>query len=146
MKLRMMMIALALLLPLTASATHWEAVTLAPDCEGWSLDAEIYWRSGVYEGEVSYVIELLDGDSNVLETQQWTGTVTREMNPQTYSFDGEWTVVAPAGNYVASFSVRIVAPYGDGLVDDFTEEGSEAFSCGTVANEATTWSAVKALY
>ena len=146
MKLRMLMITLALLLPLTASATHLNWVDVEVGCEGWMLDAEITWRTGIYEGELTYVIELLDAENNLLETQQWTGTVTRDTNPQSYMFSGDWTVTAPAGDYTVDYSVRIYAPWGDGQIDDETIEGSTGFSCGTVGTQATTWSAVKALF
>ena len=148
MNLRMLMITLALLLPLTASAnTQLNWVEVDAGCEGWVLDAEVTWRGGVYEGELTYVIELLDSENNVLETQNWTGTFYRGTgNPVDYTFSGAWTVNAPNGDYMVEYSVQIYAPYGDGEVDDDTIEGSTGFSCGTVSTQSTTWSAVKALF
>jgi hypothetical protein len=142
----MLMITLALMLPLTASATHLNWVELDAGCEGWSLDAEVYWRSSVYEGELTYVVEVFDAEDNLLETLEWTGTVTRDTRTQVYTFGGDWTFNAPPGDYMVDYSVQIYAPYGDGEVDDDTIEGSTGFSCGTVSTQSTTWSAVKALF
>lgn len=144
MTLRMLTLILALLLPLAASATHFTTVTAEADCQGWSIDAEIYWRPDVFEGELSYVVELLDADDNVLETQQWTGLLTRVDNPEATALAGAWATEDLSGIYHMTYELVILAPIEGGLPDHAT--GSSEFSCNLVATEARSWSALKALY
>lgn len=144
MTLRMLTLILALLLPLAASATHFTTVTAEADCQGWSIDAEIYWRPDVFEGELSYVVELRDGDDNVLETQQWVGPLTRVDNPEATILAGDWATEGLSGIYRMTYDLVILAPVEGGLPDHAI--GSAEFSCNLVATQATTWSALKAQY
>ena len=141
---RMMTLVVALLLPLAASATHFTTVTAEADCQGWSIDAEIFWRSDVFEGELSYVVELRDDDDNLLETQQWTGLISRVDNPEATTLDGAWDTGEMGDIYRMTYDLVILAPVDDGIPEHAT--GSTEFACDLVATEPTSWSAVKALY
>lgn len=144
MTLRMMTLCVALLLPLAASATHFTTVTAEADCQGWNIDAEISWRADVFEGELSYVVELRDAEDNVLETQQWTGLISRVDNPEITTMDGAWDTEQLGDVYLMTYELVILAPVDDGIPEHAT--GSIEFACDLVATESMSWSTVKALY
>lgn len=146
MKLKLLMLACIVLVPLVAGATHFEDVQVAGDCDGWELATGVYWRPDLSEGELSYAIRLVDAEGNILETQMWTGVIYRSENPEVYSFNGQWEI-EPAGDELSvQFAVQIVTDTDLGNIDDLTEGNSETFACNAVAAEAQSWSTVKELY
>jgi hypothetical protein len=139
------LIAVAILIPVSASATHFDDVTFYGDCDGWLAEIGVTWRSTATGGEFTYLVELLDADENVLETQQATETLAIEPNPATYEFSGEWTAIGDPGDYAIRWSIMLVAPY-DGGVDEEMLDGLTGFACGSVASESTSWTAIKSLW
>ncbi len=137
-----------LMLPVAASATHLVSVTGEGDCNGWVAETVVHWRTGINEGNLDYVVTIADAEGNVLETITWAGIVSREDGAcyrQFYQFAGEWSIFAPAGDYVASGVFHLSAPWSGG-VEESTVEFSEDFFCGSVPTTDTSWSVVKDLY
>ncbi len=142
----MMVVGLGLFLPAVAGATDFTEITASGNCSTWNLDVGINWRNGVTQGDLDYTVSLLAGDGTVLETQTWSGTITHETNPQVYSFEGTWTGFDPEGDFRLGYSVHIVAPYGEELVDEWTRSGTATIVCESNPVESFTWSSVKALF
>lgn len=147
--LKMLVLALVAvaMVPGLASATHFDTVGVTGDCGGWTAQLGVMWRSDVYNGNLDYLIQLMDGNT-VLESFVWSGPLVRNPgDPQlvTYTFSGPW-----AGNYSsgAPYTItgdfHIVAPWTGGI-DDETMSVSAGFQC-TVAAESTTWGTIKSLY
>jgi len=147
MKMYSIIAAAFLLIPSLAMATHITSLTPGADCEGWGVEMVVQWRTGVYEGDLDYVIQLQDLDGNVLEEVTWAGMISRGMDDpsiQTYAFSGDWEGMFEAPSYNVWGSFHLVAPF-DGGVDEDTMDFTVEMDC-TVATEGETWSTVKSLY
>lgn len=148
-KLRMTALVLATmaLLPAIASATHFTDIVVGADCEGWWAQAEVYWRSSSFVGDLNYSIGLVDEDATILEQIDWAGQISRELDdPQfmVYNFAGSWSGTFNGPHFGVVSMFHLVAPW-DGGVDDETANYTTEFDC-TVATENSTWSTIKALY
>ena len=118
-------VALVMLLPGLAMATHIEVCSGTADCTGWSYSMEIVWRTGITEGELDYSIVLTDEAGTEVERVDWAGPILSGGRIDTQTFDGLWSGEL-CGTYTATMSFHIVAPTGAG---DQTEETS----CDVVA-------------
>jgi hypothetical protein len=138
----------AIMAPGIASATHLVRVDGFGDCDGWFLGFQIHFRSTVFEVNAEYLVELVDGEDNLLESFSWSGVLTRPpLGPQAqfFTYVGEWTVFAPAGSYFVRGWVAFSAPW-EGGVDEGSLGFESALACATVATEEQTWSAIKELF
>lgn len=132
--------------PGIASATHFNVIEMHGDCQGWTAQVEINWRSDVYTGTLDYTILLLDGNT-VLEQHTWSGVVSRNPgDPQDmhYTFQGPWSAAHSGFQFTVQGDFHIVAPWTGGI-DDQTATDSTVFQC-SVAAENATWSTIKSLY
>ena len=140
--------AFVLLLPMIASATHITSLAPDADCAGWTVDVTVRYRSTAFEADLVMEVLLTDEDFNVLETQNLDDHLVRaqsDYQTQMYSYAGDWTVFAPAGEYHMIITVSVEAPYPGGV--DFQELTlDQMFLCNVVPTESNTWSAVKDLY
>jgi hypothetical protein len=146
--LKMMALALLALavVPGVASATHFNEVAVWGDCQGWTAQVEINWRTGIYSGNVDYTIRLMDGNT-VLEEHSWAGILGRNLgDPQdiTYTFQGPWSGAHSGVLFTITGVFHVVSPW-DGGIDDQTVSYSADFQCA-VASESSTWSTIKSLY
>jgi hypothetical protein len=136
-----------LLLPSLAMATHFEGLSGSADCEGWSAEVTVQWRTGIYEGTLDYTIQLQDAEGAVLEEVIWSGPFTRGAeDPVTviYEFSGTWEEPLDQSDLVLYEAFSIDAPWDEGVDVDTTELTTEV-SCNVPVDE-TSWSAVKSLY
>jgi hypothetical protein len=134
------------LVPGVALATHFNEVSVMADCEGWTATVNVTWRTGIYGGDLDFVIRLLDGDT-VLEEYSWAGPLTRALDDpaiMTYTFQGNWAGQFPGPTFGISGAFHLVAPWEQGI-DDVTASYNGEFAC-TVASETSTWSTIKTLY
>ena len=67
-------------LPGLAAATHFDEVIVVGDCEGWSAEVNVTWRTGIYTGDLNYSIRLVDQNANILEQIDWAGVIDREVS------------------------------------------------------------------
>jgi hypothetical protein len=140
-----LMIAAAILIPVSASATHMDDVTFIGNCEGWSSEVVVTWGSAV-GGELDWTVELLDADENVLETQEGVLPIEPTANPATYEFGSEWTASGGVGDYAIRWSVTFIKYWSGGQSAQETRDGLTDFSCGSVASESTSWTAIKKIW
>lgn len=145
-KMIMFAVLTALMVPAIASATHVNWVDLNGNCEGWTASFNVDWRENVYTADVTYSITLMSGDT-VLEQVNGTTVVTRPMDGPyniTYTISGPWTGTFSGAAFHIESQIHLVADW-NGTPEESTVTGESNFSC-TVANEAQTWSTIKALY
>ena len=150
-KLLMLVLVAAIMMPVAASALHFTYITPSADCYGWAADFGFRWRQfpeASYAGTVSFTITLEDSDGNVLDTFTWSDSITRP-DPsyfvQHYSFGDAWTVTEPAGVYFVHGEFSLEAPTPDGM-DANTTSFEMQFECETVPTQETSWSSVKSLF
>ena len=147
-KLIVVAVLAALLVPQVASATRLLDADGVGDCDGWTVTAEVRFRSTVFAADLEFTLDLLDVDMNVIETVTYSEVITRP-NPSgqvhVFQFGDEWTAFAPAGVYMVAGSVTVSAGWSGGF-EEHTLDIEGSFYCGFVPNEATTWSNVKGLY
>lgn len=135
------------LLPGLAAATHFDEVIVVGDCEGWSAEVNVTWRTGIYTGDLNYSIRLVDQNANILEQIDWAGVIDREVSDprqMVYNFSGTWSGTYSGPQFTVVGMFHLVAPYPGG-VDDDTANVTTTFEC-TVAAENATWSSIKTLY
>ena len=137
------------LVPAVASATNLYSLYTDSNCDGWSAELSIVYRSTLFEVDAWYTVVLSDKNGDELETIHWEGILDRpegSISYQTYHLYGEWSVFAPAGTYdvVISAGISFVDPWGQNVSQETTV--ADMFECDSVANEATTWSDLKSLY
>lgn len=137
------------LVPAAASATHFTGITGSGNCDGWELGVDVYYRVTTHEADVSYTLTLVDEDANVVETVDWSGTITRD-DPsdvdQHYDFSGSWETGELDGSYTIHAEFTLSATFGDGEIDEDSMSFEHGFLCESVATKALNWSAVKGLY
>jgi hypothetical protein len=117
-------------LPSLASAVYLDSVTGTADCNGWTADVEVTFRSGARWVELEYVVALLDATG--LEVERFEYAAEVDIPSQTtvvYSFADEWTTDLPDGLYTLNCEVVLLDIFPDGqnrFEDGFTTE----FTCG----------------
>lgn len=119
-----------LVLPSLASAVYLDSVTGTADCNGWTADVEVTFRSGARMVQLDYVVALLD--ANGLEMERFDYSAEVDIPSQStvvYSFDGAWTTDLPDGLFTMTCDVVLFDIFPDGqnrFEDGFTSE----FECG----------------
>jgi hypothetical protein len=147
LKMMLLLLATMAILPGIASATHITGVEVNADCDGWWAQLDVYWRTGIYTGDLDYTISLVDQDANILEQVSWAGPISRAVSDpraMSYTFSGSWSGTFQADQFSVTGMFHLVSPW-DGGVDDETVNASTVFEC-SVATENSTWSTIKALY
>ena len=148
MKVKIVALIAVLLIPAVSSATHITALDFTSDCNGWSADVTVRFRSTIYEFDADYTVTLVDSEGAEMEVQNWAGTLSREDGAyvvQSFQYGDDWSVNAPPGDYTVVISFHIYSPW-DGGVDEETWEVDDSFTCTVVPVEAHTFSSVKSLY
>ena len=144
-----LVILIVALVPAVASATHLTDVSADSDCLGWSVSVSIRFHSSLFSLDGWYTVILSDTDGNELETIHWEGILDRPdpSSPyQTYEFNGEWTVFAPAGTYNVDVVAGISFESSWGQNVSYEMATHDVFECDVVSSESTTWSGLKSLY
>ena len=119
-----------LVLPSLASAVYLDSVTGTADCNGWTADVEVTFRSGARWVELEYVVALLDATG--LEVERFEYAAEVDIPSQTtvvYSFADVWTTDLPDGPYTMNCEVVLFDIFPDGqnrFEDGFTAD----FVCG----------------
>jgi hypothetical protein len=141
--------AVAMLIPATASATHFFGYQRSADCNGWMTDFRVAFNSEIFEAQLDYTIVLKDSQGDVIETIEWSGMIGRDNpsnNVQMFNFGGDWSVVADPGFFVARGYFTLTAPTVDGGEEVDTFDWVYQFNCETVATEQVDWSSLKATF
>jgi len=128
----MMIIALTFILamPGLASAVYLDSVTGTADCNGWSADVEITFRSGARMVRLDYVVALFDESGLELERLEYSEPVDIPAQATVvYPFNGVWTVALPDGPYTMTGDFVLFDIFPDGS-NRFEDGFSAGFTCG----------------
>lgn len=124
-----------LVLPGLASAVYLDSVTGTADCNGWSADVEVTFRSGAMMVRLDYTVALFDESGMELERFEYSESV--EIPAQTtvvYSFGDVWTPDLPEGPYTMTGDFVLFDIFPDGR-NRFEDGFSADFTCGGTGDE-----------
>jgi hypothetical protein len=128
--LMIIVLAIALAMPGLASAVYLDSVTGTADCNGWSADVEVTFRSGAMIVRLDYVVALLDESGMELERFEYSESV--DIPTQTtvvYSFGDVWTADLPEGAYTMTGNFVLFDIFPDGR-NRFEDGFTAPFTCG----------------
>ena len=119
-----------LVMPGLASAVYLDSVTGTADCNGWSADAQVTFRSGARMVRMEYTVALWDEAGMEMERFEYSESVDiPDQTTVVYSFGDMWTTDLPDGAYnmTADFVLFDIFPDGSNRFEDgFTAD----FTCG----------------
>ncbi len=122
-----------LVMPGLASAVYLDSVTGTADCNGWSADAQVTFRSGARMVRLDYTVALWDEGGMEMERFEYSESVDiPDQVTVVYSFNDLWTADLPDGAYTmtADFVLFDIFPDGSNRFEDgFTAE----FTCGEIS-------------
>ena len=118
-----------LILPGLASATHFDAFDVTADCDGWAYNAEVYFRSTVYEVDVDYLVVLTDDMGAEVARFEGTTGVTRQEDRTVFLNNMDVWGVELCGTYNVFASIYLYSSYGEGLFDEDTMTFEDTFTC-----------------
>jgi hypothetical protein len=124
-----------LVMPGLASAVYLDSVAGTADCNGWSADVEVTFRSGARMVRLDYTVALWDEGGMEMERFEYSESV--EIPSETtvvYPFGDMWTTDLPEGAYTmtADFVLFDIFPDGSNqFEDDFTAD----FTCGDTTGD-----------
>ncbi len=110
-------LAAALILPVSASAVEFVSVDGVADCNGWSSDVQIWFRTGATNVELSYVVVLTDAQG--AEVQRFEATQALPIttgDPVTFTFAGQFAS-APGEGYGVTGTYHLYDYFTDGFND-----------------------------
>lgn len=123
-------LALLLVLPSMASAVYLDSVTGTADCNGWSADVEITFRSGARLVRLEYIVALTDESGTEIDRMEYASEVDiPAQSTMIYSFGEPWSIILPDGPYTMTCDVTLYDIYPDGQ-NRFTDSVSVGFECG----------------
>jgi len=119
-----------LVMPGLASAVYLDSVTGTADCNGWTADAQVTFRSSARMVRLDYTVALLDEAGMEVERFEYSESVAiPDETTVVYSFGDMWTTDLPEGPYTmtADFVLFDIFPDGSNRFEDgFTAD----FTCG----------------
>ena len=119
-----------LVFPGLASAVYLDSVTGTADCNAWSADVQVTFRSGAMMVRLDYTVALFDESGMELERFEYSESV--DIPAQTtvvYSFNDVWTGDLPEGPYTMTGDFVLFDIVPDRINRD--EDGFiTAFTCG----------------
>jgi len=128
--LMIIVLAFALAMPGPASAVYLDSVTGTADCNAWSADVEVTFRSGAMMVRLDYVVALFDESGMELERFEYSESV--DIPTQTtvvYSFGDVWTADLPEGAYTMTGDFVLFDIFPDGT-NRFEDGFTAPFTCG----------------
>ncbi len=133
-----------LMVPAMASATHFTNIVGVSDCDGYSADAGVHFRSTAASMDLSYTITLSNMDGDVLETITDSMTVING-GDVVLNFSGLWEADAESESGFTVLGVFDLVSTFPGGVDEDHIEFSNVLSC-TVDSENVSFDSVKSMY
>jgi len=134
-----------LMLPPLASATHFAHLDASSDCDGFSADVEIFFRSSAEFLDLYYDVAVLDGDNAEVLMVSGEIHLLNEGGPNPTLVVSDLFNFVLDGSYVVSGTLNLVSPYPGGL-DDVSMSFEDNIDCGSVDEEAVTFQQMKAMY
>ncbi len=133
-----------LLLPALASATHVTNLVAIADCEGFTAQVDVHFRSTADFLDLHYEVAVMDDD---MEIVMISGDLhILQDGEQDISFIiSELFNTALDGAYVVNGTISLTSPYPGGVDEDMVEF-SNPIECGSVANDEVSFESLKALY
>jgi len=138
-------LAAMLILPGLASATHFTEVVAMGDCDGFTAQLDVHFRSTAEYLDLHYDVAVLDTDSNEVEMVSGDMHIVQE-DDQDISFmvSDSFTSVFD-GMFVVSGTFTLTSPHPGGVdTDEATFENG--IECGSVANDEVSFDSMKSMY
>ncbi len=133
-----------LLLPALASATHFTDLVAMGDCEGFTAQADVHFRSNAEFLDLHYEVVVMDED---LEVVMVSGDlhVVQEDSQDISILLADTFDVALDGYFVVSGTITLTSPYPDGVDEDMVTF-ENMIECGSVATDSSSFESIKAMY
>ncbi|MCP4572824.1 MAG: hypothetical protein GY838_10770 [bacterium] len=112
--LKILVLTAVVCLPGLASATHWEAVELIVDCDGWNAKVDVYYGGPRAQADVDITLILTDETGTDVGTTSWSDTIYRSGTAavESYTLTGAWAD-PPCGVLDVRAVLDLTTPLGD---------------------------------
>ncbi len=121
-----------LVMPGLASAVYLDSVTGTADCNGWTADAQVTFRSSARMVRLDYTVALLDEAGMEVERFEYSESVAiPDQATVVYSFGDMWTTDLPEGPYTMAADFVLFDIFPDGS-NQFEDGFTATFTCGDI--------------
>lgn len=118
------------LLPGLAGAAGIEAVSASADCNGWTTDLDLGFRSGANLVRVDYTLVMTDDlgtERERIDSSHYLDIP--ESGAGTFTFSEEWSAPLVDGDYTVTTDYALLDFFPDGM-NRYTETLAITFTCG----------------
>jgi hypothetical protein len=138
-------LAVMLIIPGLASATHFTNVVAIGDCEGFNAQIDVHFRYNADFLDLHYEVVVLDEDSMEVEMVSGDINVLHEGDPDVSFMVSDLFETVLDGVFVVSGTFTLTSPYPGG-VDEESTSFENGIECGSVANDEVSFESMKAMY
>jgi len=134
-----------LILPGLASATHFTNVVAMGDCDGFTAQLDVHFRSTADFLDLHYDVAVLDSDSAEVVMVSGDMHVIQEDDQDITIMVADQFNAILDGMYVVAGTFTLTSPHPGGVDEDMATFEND-IECGSVANDEVSFDSMKSMY
>lgn len=133
-----------LLLPALASATHVTDMVAMGDCDGFTAQLDVHFRSTAEFLDLHYEVAVMDEDMEIVMVSGDMHVVQEGEQDITILVSDTFDVILD-GYFVVMGTFTLTSPYPDGMDEDVVTF-ENMIECGSVGTDDSSFENIKAMY